>query len=202
MLETNSTLRELFGVYRVLCAIAPLLSGGRHKVVMDNLGCVFIMGEVVPPFATGARQLGNFVSGGSPNPDLQRLAVFILDLQYTHWFRLTSEWVPRDLNVRADFLFHTLEYSQHSYRLCEECFAHLDGLWGPHSIDRFASAEDCQPLIAPNAGRFCSRSFQPDAEWTDALTIGGPGKTTGSPPPRTRSAPPSRTCGRRAPRAP
>jgi hypothetical protein len=37
MLETSSTLRELFGIYRVLCAIAPLLSGGRHKVVMDNL---------------------------------------------------------------------------------------------------------------------------------------------------------------------
>jgi hypothetical protein len=67
------------------------------------------------------------------------------------------------------------EYSQHSYRLCEKCFAHLDGLWGPHSIDRFASAENCQPLIAPNAGRFCSRFFHPDAEWTDALTIGWAG---------------------------
>jgi hypothetical protein len=106
MLETNSTLRQLFGIYGVLCAIAPLLSGGRH-----SLGCVFIMGGVVPPFATGARQWGKFVSGGSPNPDLQRLAVFILALQYTHWFRLTSKWVPRDLNVRADFLSHTPEYS-------------------------------------------------------------------------------------------
>jgi hypothetical protein len=89
MLGTSSSLRELFGIYRVLCAIAPLLSGGRHKVVMDNLGCVFIMGRVVPPFATGARQWGKFVSGGSPNPYLQRLAVLILDLQYTHGFRLT-----------------------------------------------------------------------------------------------------------------
>jgi hypothetical protein len=183
MLETSSTLRELFGIYRVLRAITPLLSGGRQKVVMDNLGCVFIMGGVVPPFATGARQWGEFVSGGSPNPDPQRLAVLILDLQYTHGFRLTFEWVPRDLNVRADFLSHALEYSQHSYRLCEECFAYLDGLWGPHSIDRFASAEDCQPRIAPNAGRFCSRFFHPDAEWTEALTIGWAGENNWVSPP-------------------
>jgi hypothetical protein len=44
MLETSSTLRELFGIYQVLCAIAPLLSWGLHKVVMDNLGCVFTGG--------------------------------------------------------------------------------------------------------------------------------------------------------------
>ena len=176
MLATSSTLRELFGVHGVLCTIAPLLRGGRHKVVMDNLGCVFIMGGVVPPFATGARQWGEFVSGGSPNPDLQRLAVLILDLQLTHGFTLVFEWVPRDQNVRADFLSHALEFSQHSYRLCDECFAYLDGLWGPHTIDRFASAENCVPLGAPHAGRFCSHFFHPDAEWTNALTIGWEGE--------------------------
>jgi hypothetical protein len=131
--------------------------------------------------------LGEFVSGGSPNPYLQGLAVLILDLQYTHWFLLTFEWVPRDLNVCADFLSHALEFFQHSYRLCEECFAYLDWLRGPHSIDRFASAEDCQPLIAPNAGRFCSRFFHPDEEWTDALTIGWAGEKQLDFPPHARS---------------
>jgi hypothetical protein len=122
-------------------------------------------------------------SGGSPNPDLQRLAVLILDLQYTHWFLLTFEWVLRDLSMRADFLSHALEYSQHSYRLGKECFAYLDGLWGPHSIDSFASAQDCQPLIAPNAGRFCSLFFHSGAEWTDALTIGWAGENNWISPP-------------------
>jgi hypothetical protein len=68
-------------------------------VVMDNLGCVFIMGGVVLPFATGGRAWGEFVSGGSPNPDLQRLEVHMLDLQVKHQFSLTFGWVPRDLNV-------------------------------------------------------------------------------------------------------
>ena len=51
----------------------------RHKVVMDNLGCVFIMGGVVPSFATGGREWGEFVSGGSPNHiSLRRLQTAVV----------------------------------------------------------------------------------------------------------------------------
>ena len=32
---------------------------------------------------------------------------------------------------------------------------------------------------APNTGRFCSRFFRPDAEWTDALSIPWRGETNG-----------------------
>ncbi len=48
LLEASSTLRELYGVDLAISTMAHLLLGGRHKVVMDNLGCVFIMGGVVP----------------------------------------------------------------------------------------------------------------------------------------------------------
>ncbi len=41
----------------------------------------------------------------------------------------------------------------------------------PHSIDRFTSADNRQPLGAPHTGRFCSLFFHPEAEWTDALTL-------------------------------
>ena len=156
LLAASSTLRVLYGVDLAISALAHLLRGGRHKVVMDNLGCVFIMGGVVPPFATGGRVWGEFVSGGSPNPDLQRLAVHMLDLQVEYRFSLTFVWVPRDLNVRADYMSHVSEMRHHHYRLTEEWFAYLDGLWGPHTIDRFATADNCQPLCPPNAGRFCS----------------------------------------------
>ena len=128
---------------------------------MDNLGCVFIMGGVVPPFATGGRAWGEFVSGGSPNPDLQRLAVHMLDLQVEYQFSLTFVWVPRDLNGRADYMSHVSEMRHHHYRLTEEWFAYLDGRLGPHTIDRFATADNCQPLCPPNAGRFCSQFFHP-----------------------------------------
>ena len=171
LLTASSTLRELFGIWTFVSDLAPRLSGGRHRVQMDNLGCVFIMGGVVPSFAVGGKEWGEFVSGGSPNPDLQRLAVQILDLQIQYAFSLVFEWVPRDLNVRADFLSHVSALRHHHYRLRVEHFAYLDGLWGPHTIDRFATLETCQPLLPPNAGRFCAHFFHPDAEWTDAFTI-------------------------------
>ena len=176
LLDASSTLRELYGVAEVVLGLAPVLQGGRHKVVMDNLGCVFIMGGVVPPFATGSRQWGEFVSGGSPNPELQRLAVAILDAQIEHRFTLTFVWVPRDLNVRADFLSHAAEGQQHSYSVRADRFAYLDGRWGPHSIDRFATIDNRQPLAAPHTGRFCSQYFHPEAEWTDALTVSWAGE--------------------------
>ena len=138
---------------------------------MDNLGCVFIMGGVVPSFAVGGKQWGEFISGGSPCPALQQLAVQLLDTQLAHGFSLVFEWVPRDRNVRADFLSHVSAMLHHSYRLREDWFAYLDGLWGPHTIDRFATAENRQPLGAPNTGRFCAQFFHPDAEWTDAFTL-------------------------------
>ena len=123
LLAASSTLRELYSVDLAISALAHLLRGGRHKVVMDNLGCVFIMGGVVLPFATGGRAWGEFVSGGSPNPDLQRLAVHLLDLQIEYQFSLTFVLVPRDLNVRSDFMSHVSEMRQHHYRLTEEWFA-------------------------------------------------------------------------------
>jgi hypothetical protein len=171
LLDASSTLRELFGIWTFVTDLAPRLSGGRHRVQMDNLGCVFIMGGIVPPFAVGGKEWGEFVSGGSPNPDLQRLAVQLFDIQLQYGFTLVFEWVPRDRNVRADFLSHVSALRHHHYRLRPEQFAYLDGLWGPHTIDRFATAETCQPLLPPNEGRFCAQFFHPDAEWIDAFTL-------------------------------
>ena len=68
--DDSSTLRELWGVLAFVMAASSLLVGGHHRVVMDNLGCVFITGGLVPPFAVGGKRFGEFVSGGSPNPSL------------------------------------------------------------------------------------------------------------------------------------
>ena len=56
------------------------------------------MGGEVPPFATGAHQWGELVSGGSRNPEPQRPAVPILDAQIERAFSLAFVLVPRDQN--------------------------------------------------------------------------------------------------------
>ena len=139
----------------VMAAVA-LLAGGHHQVVMDNLGCVFITGGVVPPFPVGGKLFGVFVTGGSPNPSLQALPVALIDAQTEGGFLLTFEWVLRELNVRADYLSHVSAIRHHGYRLRAELFHALDTRWDPHSIDRFTTADNCKPLQVPHTGHFCS----------------------------------------------
>ena len=170
LLAASSTLRELFGVWRFIAAVRALLRGGRHLLVLDNLGCVFILGGAVPAFARGGRPWGEFLSGGSPQPELQRLAISIADMQDEGAFTLVPVWRPREENVRADFLSRVSQLQLHDYRLRPGVFALLDSLWGPHTIDRFATADSCQSLQGEFAGRFCSLYFHPEAVWTDAFS--------------------------------
>ena len=186
--DESSTLRELWGVAEFVDLACRLLAGGRHRLVMDNLGGVLILGGFVPPFAVGGKTWGEYVSGGSPKPALQALARRIFDAQDEHGFVLVPEWRPREQNVRADYLSHVSEMRHHGYRLRARLFAQLDAVWGPHTVDRFASVGNQQSLAAPHAGRFCSHYFQPEAEWTDAFTTSWAGEDNWCFPPVPRLA--------------
>ena len=170
LLDASSTLRELFGVVLFIRTVRVFLGRGRHRLIMDNLGCIFILGGVVPPFAVGGKRWGEFVSGGSSNPALHRLAIELHDLQLAHGFHLVPIWRPRDANVRADYLSHVSTMRHHDYRVPPGLFAELDSAWGPHTVDRFATAANAQPLRGEYAGRFCTQYFHPDALWVDALS--------------------------------
>lgn len=178
----SSTHRELFSVASFILAIAPLLRGGRFRVFLDNLGCVFILGGIVPAFATGGRQWGDYVSGGSPNPALQALALKLFQSQLDGGFSLQAVWLPRELNTRADYLSRVSEMRHHDYRLRPQIFRLLDEAWGPHSIDRFASSENKQ------TSRFCSHFFHPEAVWVDSFSTSWAGETNWLFPPATPSA--------------
>jgi hypothetical protein len=169
MLSASSTLREMYGIWLFVSAVCALLRAGRHLAVLDNLGCVLILGGIVPEFARGGKAWGEFSSGGSPQPELQRMAIAIADMQEQGDFTLIPVWRPREENVRADFLSRVSQLQLHDYRLRPAWFRLLDEMWGPHSIDRFATADSCQQLRGRFAGRFCSLFFHPDAVWTDAF---------------------------------
>jgi hypothetical protein len=171
LLEASSTLRELYGIAVFITAVAHLLRGGRFRVFLDNLGCVFIMGGVVPEAAIGGLPWGEYVTGGSPHPELQRLALQLFSAQLEGGFTLQAVWRPRELNVRADYLSRVATMLHHEYCLLPALFRWLDDCWGPHTIDRFASIDTRQPLAPPHTGRFCAQYFHPEAEWTDAFSV-------------------------------
>ena len=92
LLCASSTLRELYGITAFIAAVTPLLRGGRFLVFLDSLGCVFILGGVVPEAAIGGLAWGEYVTGGSPDPELQRLALQLFEAQLAGGFSLQAVW--------------------------------------------------------------------------------------------------------------
>lgn len=180
--QASSTQRELYGVTTFVLAVAPLLRGGRFRLFMDNLGCVFILGGVVPEFSVGGKRWGEYVSGGSPNAKLQMLALQLFQAQLSEGFELQAVWLPREQNVRADYLSHVSEMRHHDYQLHQTLFLQLDQEWGPHTVDRFACNATRQ------LDRFCSHYFHPEAEWVDAFSASWQGEVNWLFPPATASA--------------
>ena len=77
--------------------------------------------------------------------------------------RLEPEWIPRELNVRADMLSRVVDHDD--WCLNPAVFRWLDSLWGPHTVDRFADHNNCQVT------RFNSRCWCPGSEAVDAFTV-------------------------------
>ncbi len=88
--QASSTYRELFEVAGFISAVAPLLRGGRFRLFLDNLGCLSILGGVVPECAVGSKRWGEYVTGGSPNPALQSLALWLFHSQLDGGFELQA----------------------------------------------------------------------------------------------------------------
>ena len=88
----SSTLRELYGIVAFIAAVAPLLRGRRNRVLLDNLGCVFILGGVGPEAAIGGLAWEEYVTGGSTDPELQYLAPQLFEAQLAEGFSLQAVW--------------------------------------------------------------------------------------------------------------
>jgi hypothetical protein len=106
-----------------------------------------------PRFCNRGQHGGSIRVGGLPNPDLQCLALQLLDIQIDslieYDFSLTFAWVPRDQNVRKDYLSHVSEAPSPPLTTTVGgrggSFTST-GCGAPHSVDRFATADNRQPL--------------------------------------------------------
>ena len=126
----SSTFRELRAIRYVLESYSEDLRGKEVCHRTDN------------------RNAESIMSVGSRVPDLHREAVLVYKLCRELNIRLSVEWVSRNDNSTADELSRVEDATD--YMLDRKCFCYIDKLWGPHTVDRFASIKTKQ------LDRFCS----------------------------------------------
>ena len=143
--QTSSTLRELLAVKHVLTSFQSLLRGKCVKHRSDNQNAVSILAI------------------GSPKRDLHEEALAIAELTKQNMIRLIPEWIPREENSDADYLSKTVDADD--WRLQSDIFDKFNRLWGPFTIDMFASSHSTQ------LSRFASRYYCPGATFVDAFTV-------------------------------
>ena len=88
------------------------------------------------------------------------LDVFLLTSQPN--IQLDVNWLPQEQNSQADFVSKIIDFNDYSVN--DKIFCHLDELWGPHSVDRFACSYNSK------LPRFNSRFLQPGTEAVDAFS--------------------------------
>ena len=149
----SSTYRELKAVRLTLESFACHLTSKECKHRSDNQGAISIM------------------CIGSLKEHLQCEATKIYAICRKYGIRLFPEWVPRHLNTKADYWSCIIELDD--WMLNPIHFQELDSLWGPHTVDQFAS------LNSKQLPRFCAKWQCPGGEGVDAFTLDWRGRTTG-----------------------
>ena len=102
------------------------------------------------------------LSVGSRSPALQNEALVIFDASVAHQVRIEPEWIPREENQQADLISRIIDHDDWSVH--PDIFQRLERMWGPHTVDRFASFFNTQ------LPRFNSRFWNPGSEAVDAFT--------------------------------
>lgn len=122
----SSTYRELCGLQSFLESTVHWVRNSFFQVYVDNMGVTSI------------------VKKGSPKPLCQEKALAIFRFCRRHNIQLSVLWVPREENVRADYLSKTHDTSDWKLNQCVKD-ADLEMPrprgrgWGKHTFDRFAS---------------------------------------------------------------
>ena len=111
---------------------------------------------------TDNQNVVRIIQQGSGKPALQVEALAIFSICVGNRIRMEPEWVPREQNQLADYYSRLVDFDD--YRLNPAIFEWLNSVWGPYTIDRFASAHNAQ------LGRFNSRFGTPGSEAVDTFT--------------------------------
>lgn len=140
----SSTWRELKAIQLALFSYKEQLSGKSVKIFTDSKNCVSI------------------VKSGSIKSTLQDIAFSIFHLCLQKRISLDIAWIPRTLNDQADFLSKLVDHDDWS--VSQEFFEFMNDLWGPFTVDRFASHSNTK------LPRFNSLFWNPGTDAVDCFS--------------------------------
>ena len=140
----SSNYRELMAILLCLLTFLDFLRCKSVQFLSDNVTAVAYV---------------NFQGG--PSPELTRIAQTIWTIALENQMTICAKHLAGLHNGRADGLSRLSP--QYEWQLNPHLWMYLDTLWGPHSVDRFAS------LITTQLPRYNSRYQDPYSEAVDAL---------------------------------
>ena len=143
--KMSSTWRELRAVFAVLQAFVEKLRGHTIKWFTDNQNVVRI------------------VKVGSKKTHLQDGAMCIFQTCMRYGIKLEMEWIPRRDNEVADYLSRIVDLDD--WQINPNIFRRFNTMWGPHTVDRFASVSNTQ------LARFNSKFWSIGSEAVDTFTV-------------------------------
>ena len=120
--QESSTWPELKAIHFAILSFLDVLKG---KTILWN---------------TDNKNVVQIVETGSKKRNLQDLAILIFQLCKWNNIDVSMKWVPRNKNVQADVLSKFIDYND--WQISSQFFDFIDGIWGPHSIDRFVNSEN------------------------------------------------------------
>ena len=141
----SSTWRELKAIQNMLLAIGKNLCNHRVQWYTDNQNIIRILDR------------------GSRKQDLQSLVEAVIESSNKWDIQVSPIWVPREENQIADYLSKLQDGND--WGIHPHIFNWLDSMWGPFTIDRFATCYNTK------CARFNSRFWNPNCEGVDTYSI-------------------------------
>lgn len=105
--------------------------------------------------------MAKIVQVGSMNFNLHKLAFDIFSFCFKFGIDLDIQWVPRSLNDEADYLSKIVDYDD--WEIVPETFNRLNDLWGPYTLDCFATSYN------KKVHKFFSKFWNPGTSGVDAF---------------------------------
>ena len=144
MSHQSSNVRELMGILMAIQAFRSQLRGKSVQILTDNISA-----------------MAYIVHQGGPNRRLTHIAKAIWSLALDINMHMEVAHISGVQNVEADRLSRIVD--KYNWMLHPRLFTMIDHMYGPHTIDRFASTLNAQ------LPRFNSRFWEPGTEGVDAL---------------------------------